>query len=137
MIFDLLILPETGSFEIHQVVHLAISAEQARKQVDRFLLNEVSHLMAADPPDLVVGKRTVWRVPIWIGFPRQGRFAVGAIDVDAETGNLIDANQQTAALMARFGACSNIYPRTNHASSRYVPMTSPIGQAKIRPMPWS
>lgn len=45
--------------------------------VNHFLLMEVSTLLAADAPDLVVGDRTVWRVRVSIGFLHQGRFPVG------------------------------------------------------------
>jgi hypothetical protein len=48
-----------------------------------------------------VGEHTVWRVPVWIGFLHQGRFAVGALDVDARTGAILDQAQRVAAIQAR------------------------------------
>ena len=94
-------IPEKGTFEIRQLATLEISGEQARKLVNRFLLMEVSTMLAADAPDLVVGERTVWRVPVWIGFLHQGRFAVGALDVDARTGAILDQEQSVAAIQER------------------------------------
>ena len=84
-----------------ELVTLEISGAQARQRVNRFLLMEVSTLLAADAPELVVVERTVWRVPVWIGFLRQGRFAVGALDVDAHTGAILDQEQRVAAIQAR------------------------------------
>ena len=51
-------------------------------------MNEVSSLIGADTPTLVVGPdQVVWRVPAWIGFPHTGRAGnVGTVEVDVETG---------------------------------------------------
>jgi hypothetical protein len=98
IILDRYRIPDKGTFEIRQLVTLEISGEQARKLVNRFLLMEVSTMLAADAPDLVVGERTVWRTPVWIGFLHQGRFAVGAFDVDARTGAILDQEQSVAAI---------------------------------------
>jgi hypothetical protein len=94
-------IPETGAFEIRQRVTLTISGEQARKLVNHFLLMDVSTMLAAETPDLVIGERTVWRVPVWIGFLHQGRCKVGALDVDAQTGAILDQEQSVAAIQAR------------------------------------
>jgi hypothetical protein len=76
-------------------VRISVSAEQARRQVDSWLLNEVSYMMGADAPALVVGERTVWRVPTYFSAPGAGRAgATGTVDVDVETGafyNTVDA----------------------------------------------
>lgn len=101
IILDRYHIPEKGTFEIRQLVTLELSAEQARKLVNRFLLMEVSTMLAADTPDLVVGDRTVWRVPVSIGFLHQGRFPVGALDVDARSGAILDQDQGVAAIQAR------------------------------------
>jgi hypothetical protein len=100
IILDRYRIPDKGTFEIRQLVTLELSAEQARKLVNRFLLMEVSTMLAADAPDLVVGDRTVWRVPVSIGFLHQGRFEVGTIDVDARSGALLDQVQSVAAIEA-------------------------------------
>lgn len=84
-------LPEKGKVElkIDRSFEIKVTAEEARRKVNRWLLNEVSYLIAADPPTLVVAERVVWRVPAWIGFPHTGRAGVvGAVDVDVETGEM-------------------------------------------------
>lgn len=101
LILDCYRIPDKGNFEIRQLVTLEISGEQAHKLVNRFLLMEVSTVLAADAPDLVVGERTVWRVPVRIGFLHQGRFAVGALDVDAQTGAILEQEQSVAAIQER------------------------------------
>jgi hypothetical protein len=101
IILDQYHIPDKGTFEIRQIVTLEISAEQARKLVNRFLFMEVSTLLAAEPPDLVVGDHTVWRVPVWIGFLHQGRYRVGTIDVNAMTGALLDQEKSVAAIQVR------------------------------------
>ena len=58
-------------------------------------------MLAADTPDLVIGARTIWRVPVWIGFLHQGCFAVGALDVDAQTGAILDPDRSLAAIRAQ------------------------------------
>ena len=68
---------------------LNISAEEARQQVSRWLRDEVSLLISADPPTLVVGERVVWRVPAVFRVPDLGRVGqVGSIDVDVSSGTI-------------------------------------------------
>ncbi len=133
IILDRYRIPEQGTFEIRQLVTLEISGEQARKLVNRFLLMEVSTMLAADAPDLVVGERTVWRVPVWIGFLHQGRFAVGALDVDARSGVIIDREQSVAAIQARateFAATLPAYaPNPNVAVEYLAP--NPVTAQKL------
>jgi hypothetical protein len=84
-------IPDSGSFEIRKTVQITISATQARRKVDEWLLLEVSMMMGADPPTLVVGERIVWRVPARFTAPHVGRLGtVGEVDVDAQTGDLHD-----------------------------------------------
>jgi len=50
-------------------------------------LNEVSYLIGADSPTLVVGERVVWRVPAWFGLLHTGRLGiVGTVGVDVSSG---------------------------------------------------
>jgi hypothetical protein len=47
-------------------------------------------MLMGERPQLVVGKRTVWRVPIVLGSSTVGILGeVGTIDVDAETGEIL------------------------------------------------
>jgi hypothetical protein len=124
-------IPDKGTIEIHQLVTLEISSAQARKLVNRFLLMEVSTMLAANTPDLVVGKRTVWRVPVWIGFLHQGRFAVGALDVDAHTGTILDSAQRVAAVQTRaaeIAAALPAYTPNPHIAVEYLAPDAVIAQ---------
>jgi hypothetical protein len=80
------------SFEIK------VTAEEARRKVDTWLLNEVSYIIGADRPRLIVGEGVRWRVPAWISFPNAGRFEVGTVDVDVETGEMIDLSGSKAEI---------------------------------------
>ena len=69
---------------------IRIPAVVARRKVNVFVCNEISCSMGGGTPELVGGERTVWRVPVLLTFPGYGAVGtVGAIDVDAETGNLL------------------------------------------------
>lgn len=91
IILDLYTVPKKGKVElkVNRSFEIKVTSEEARHQVNRWLLNEVSYMMATDLPTLVVGERVAWRVPAWFGAPHLGRIGVvGAIDVDVETGEL-------------------------------------------------
>lgn len=85
----------------HQTVRLhvlppqvRVSATAARRRVSGFVLSEISYLMGGGEPALVIGERTVWRVPVILTFPTHGPVGtVGTIDVDAETGELYTSSQ--------------------------------------------
>ena len=99
IILDNYILPEKGPVTVTVSFEIKVTAEEARHIANRWLLNEVSYLLGADPPTLVVGERAVWRVPAWIGFPSTGRVGVvGTVDVDVETGELLNPLERKAAI---------------------------------------
>jgi hypothetical protein len=82
-------LPEQGTVElhIHRTFEIKVTAEQARRQVNRWLFMEVSCMMGARTPWLVVGERVVWRVPAVLTASHVGEVGVvGEIDVDVQTG---------------------------------------------------
>jgi hypothetical protein len=90
IIIEPYLIPEKGTVDlkIERSFDIKVTAEEARRQVNRWLLNEVSYLIGADSPTLVIGERlVVWRVPAWLGFPHTGRVGiVGSVDVDVTTG---------------------------------------------------
>ncbi|MDM8518984.1 hypothetical protein QUF64_02990 [Anaerolineales bacterium HSG6] len=93
IIFDTYTVPDKGKIEINvsRSFEIKITAKEAQRLVDRWLLDEVSYLIGADLPSLVIGERVVWRVPAWISFPHTGRLGqVGTVDVDVETGQMSD-----------------------------------------------
>jgi len=83
--------------EEHQSVRLQIvpsrvqvSAETARRKVNRFLLDQVSYLLGAGYPELAKEIHLVWRVPVVLAYPDRGVVGqVGTIDVNAETGDTL------------------------------------------------
>lgn len=82
-------IPEKGDVElkIERAFEVKITAAEAQRRVRAWLRDEISMLIDADPPTLVVGEQVVWRVPAWIGFPHTGRAGeVGFIDVDVTSG---------------------------------------------------
>jgi hypothetical protein len=91
VVLEELDLPEKGSVELkmHRFFEIRVTAEEARRKVNRWLSWEVSMLISADPPILVIDKNVIWRVPVWLGVLRYGRLGVvGAVDVDVQTGEM-------------------------------------------------
>lgn len=101
VVFEKLDLPEQGVVELtmQHSFEIKVTAEEARRQVNRWLSWEISMLIAADPPSLVIGKHVVWRVPAWIGFPSRGRAGtVGTVDIDVRTGEIYNLAETKAAI---------------------------------------
>ncbi len=92
IILDNFAIPEKGMLEINinVSVEIRVTAEQAQRRVNRWLMEFVSTQMGAYPPTLIVdGARVVWRVPAYISFPHTGRAGiVGHIDVDVRNGEM-------------------------------------------------
>jgi hypothetical protein len=64
-----------------------IDAQTAKRRVTGWLLNEVGNMLVAGIPRLVIGNKTVWRVPAILTSSEHGPVGeVGLVDVDAETG---------------------------------------------------
>jgi hypothetical protein len=79
------VLPKTGRLE----VDINISAYAAKQKVNGFVLSEISYMMHAGDPNLVVDERIYWRVPVILSLTSRGDVGeVGAIDVDVATGQL-------------------------------------------------
>lgn len=92
-------LIHTGTFEIRRTVTVNVSAQEARRQVHRWLLLEVSHMMGAEEPTLIVGDETCWRVPVHLSTPQRGIIGqVGFVDINAINGELVDPLQQKTGI---------------------------------------
>jgi hypothetical protein len=84
-------IPKTGKINLTIQVSTEInySAEVAKRLAGRFVANEISYLLRAGDPTLVVADRLYWRVPILLAFPTTGLLGtVGTVDVDVETGQI-------------------------------------------------
>ncbi|MCB0061066.1 MAG: hypothetical protein KDE19_03090 [Caldilineaceae bacterium] len=83
-------IPERGRLEldIQQSFEIKVTAEEARRKVNRWLLEYVSYMMHADPPTLVIADgRAVWRVPAIFTASRVGEVGtVGLVDVEVDNG---------------------------------------------------
>lgn len=97
-------LPKTGRLEVDIKVtaDVNISAFAARQKVSSFVLSEVSYMMHAGKPALVLGERICWRVPVILSLTSRGDVGeVGAIDVDVETGQMHVSPQLIMEINAR------------------------------------
>ena len=100
IVLDNYVIPEHGRLDIRATVDLVVSAQEARRLVDRWLLESVSVLIGSDMPTLIIGRQVVWRVPVWMGLAGNGRTELGVIDVDATSSALLDARRRVSAIMA-------------------------------------
>jgi hypothetical protein len=85
-------VPTGASVDIH--IHVTapvnITPYVARQKVTGFVILEVGDLLGADQPELIVGDRLCWSVPVVLYSPNRGAVGkVGEILVDATTGELL------------------------------------------------
>lgn len=85
----------------HLAVTLNITAEDARRRVNRHIVAELGTGLIARDPNLVVDDDKVfWRVPIALSLPTLGDLGlVGSVDVDAQTGDLLLSSEAQAAMI--------------------------------------
>lgn len=101
IVLDSYVIPEKGPVEvkIDRAFEIKVTAEEARRQVRWWLRDEVSMLIDADPPTLVVGEQVVWRVPAVFSRPGAGRVGiVGAVEVNVTTGEMNATLENKAAI---------------------------------------
>jgi len=67
-----------------------VDAASARRKATGWLASEVGNLLLGGEPALVIGDRTLWRVPVLLTSPERGVVGqIGAVDVDAATGEVL------------------------------------------------
>ena len=92
IILNKLDLPVRGpvNFNIDCSFEIAVTAEEARRKVKRWLLDEISMMMTAETPTVVIdAHKTVWRVPAILTATHIGYAGVaGKVDVDIQTGEM-------------------------------------------------
>lgn len=101
--FSGLSLPDPVTVDINVRVsgQIAIGSLAARQRVNRFVVSQIGNLFCAGEPELVVGDRFRWRVPVLLTMPGRGVLGeVGEIVLDAQTGEL-DAQEQTITTIHR------------------------------------
>lgn len=120
---------EVGVYEIRQTLNVQVTAEQARRTVNRWLLDHVSDVMRAEAPTLVVNGRSVWRVPAVLTAVHVGLVGiVGMVDVDAVTGDLIDAERSSEELIAKGIQLAQTippYPGPRSVPDEFIPRNVP------------
>lgn len=105
------VLPEQGTVElnIQRTFEIKVTAEQARRQVNRWLFTEVGNMIGARAPKLVVGERVVWRVPAVLTASHVGEVGVvGEIDVDVQNGEMDNTQKRIAEIEA---CCTELYKK--------------------------
>ena len=75
----------------HVAATLNVTAEEARRRVNRQVVTELgTGLVARDPELVLVDEQIVWRVPIVLSLPGLGDLGqVGTVDIDARTDDLL------------------------------------------------
>lgn len=80
----------TVAIRVELTAQANITPFVARQKVTGFVIQEISDRMCGDQPDLVVGDRLCWSVPVVLTSPTRGVVGkVGEILVDATTGELL------------------------------------------------
>jgi len=80
----------TVAIRVEMTAQVNITPFVARQKVTGFVILEISDRMRGDKPELVVGDRLCWSVPVVLTSPSRGVVGkVGEILVDATTGELL------------------------------------------------
>ncbi len=92
IILDQYAIPERGKFnlDLHLSIDLNVTAQEAKRLLGRWARREITMLLRAKRPMLVLSQQRVWRVPLEITFPvLNGAFDVCSVDVDVQTGKIV------------------------------------------------
>ena len=85
---------------IHITQPLNVTAFSARQRVTQYVIQELSTQLGGDTPDLTVGERVYWSVPVVFTLPGKGLLGrVGTLQVDAGTGELLTDPQTEQEIM--------------------------------------
>jgi hypothetical protein len=80
---------------------LNVTAFSARQRVTQYVVQELSTQLGGDTPELTVGERVWWSVPVLFTLPGKGVLGrVGTLRIDAGTGELL-TDPQTEQEMLR------------------------------------
>jgi hypothetical protein len=81
-------------------VSVTITAAAARRKVNAYLASALGNLLLSGEPALTITDRIVWRVPVDVTNPIDGRIGhIGDVDVDAENGELLITSSQLNQLI--------------------------------------
>lgn len=83
-------IPQGASLRLEVSAQFNITPFVARQRVNRYLLERVGNLLGSGEPELKVGTRLIWRVPVLYALPDRGILGeVGYLLLDAQTGELL------------------------------------------------
>jgi hypothetical protein len=94
-------LPPDADVEVSVRIRtpLNITRHVARQKVNVQLLLHCGQSFVVDEPELQIGDRVCWRVPIWVTHRTQGQVAcLGDVRVDAQTGEVLCTREQLRLL---------------------------------------
>ena len=87
-------VPAEVKVELSLTAQVNVTDLTAQRKVSKLLLDHVGNLLYGERPSLVVGRRLLWRVPVWLALPTTGPLGqVGTLDVDAQTGEVLSTQQ--------------------------------------------
>src|SRR5947208_9697803 len=79
---------------------LNVTAFSARQRVTQYVMQELSTQLGGDAPDLTIGERVYWSVPVVFTLPGKGVLGrVGTLRVDVATGELLTDPQTEQEMM--------------------------------------
>jgi hypothetical protein len=140
VVLDSYAVPEQGEFEVYvrRKVNLRVTADAARRTVQGWLLHQVSYMMGAEAPHLVISDSDVfWRVPVILTASPIGRVGiVGTVDVDVETGAVAQAARCKKHLLQaarELAAKLPAYQPRSEMPAGYDPATLPPTERTVPP----
>jgi hypothetical protein len=90
------------TLKIEITTHMNTTSYVAKQRVNRFLAVNAGNMLAAGEPELVVGERLLWRVPVMFGTPEKGQIGkVGELQVNVESGDVIVDDSTQVEVMLR------------------------------------
>ena len=95
-------LPTDSTLDINIRVtqSLNITSFSAQQRVTQYVMQELSTQLGADTPELTVGERVYWSVPVVFTLPGKGVLGrVGTLRIDAGTGELLTDPQTEQEMM--------------------------------------
>lgn len=79
---------------------IAVSPIIARRRANAYLAGYVTMMTLPGVPSLVIQDKPVWRFPVYFNYPHLGEIGtLGAIEVDAQTGQVIPLTQEQISKM--------------------------------------
>ena len=83
---------------------LNVTSFSARQRVTQYVMQELSTQLGGDTPELTVGERVYWSVPVVFTLPGKGVLGrVGMLSIDAGTGELLTNPQSEQEMMHHAG----------------------------------